>query len=104
MLVDDPKEPIPENYDLNEKDESNSFLSNNYLKKFIDIIRKSEGNEQEISVCNIKERVIHFVKRLNEQIIIFICLCISLCKLNIWTFIYLVITILIIVTKKTMYI
>ena len=103
LLVDEPKLPIPENYDLNEKDESNSFLRNNYLQKFIDIIKKSEGNEQEISICNTTERVIQFVKRLIEQIIIFICLCISLCKLNVWTFIYLLITILIIFTKKTMY-
>lgn len=92
-----------ENYDLNEKDPSNSFLKNNYLKKFIDIIKKSNENEQELSVCNTRERVIQIVKRLIEQIIIFVNLCLALSKLNIWTFIYLAITITMIYIKKTMY-
>ena len=103
LQIDEPKGIILKNYDLNEKDESNSFLKNSYLKKFIDIIKKSNENEQELSVCNIRERVIQFLKRVNEQIIIFICLCLSLSKLNIWTFIYLSITIIIIFRKKTMY-
>ena len=103
LQVDEPKEIILKNYDLNENDESNSFLKNSYLKKFINIIKKSEDNEQELSVCNIKERVIQFLKKVTEQIIVFVCLCLSLSKLNIWTFIYLAITILIIFTKKTMF-
>ena len=103
LQVDEPKEPISENYDLNEKDETNNFLKNNYLKKLISIIKKSNKNEQELSVCNIGERVIQIVKSMIEQIIIFICLCLALSKLNIWTFIYLAITIYIIFTKKTMY-
>ena len=103
LQVDEPMSPILENYDLNEKDPSNNFLKNNYLKKFISIIKKSNENEQELSVCNTRERIIQFVKRLIEQIIMFISLCLALSKLNIWTFIYLSITITMIFTKKTMY-
>ena len=103
LQVDEPNPPVTENYDLNEKDPSNSFLKHRSLKKFLDIIKKWNENEQQLSVCNIGERVIQFVKRLIEQIIIFICLCLSLSKLNIWTFVYLVITIFLIFVKKTMY-
>ena len=46
LQVDEPMPKILENYDLNEKDFSNSFLKNNYLKKFINIIKKSNENEQ----------------------------------------------------------
>ena len=103
LQVDEPKSRIYENYDLNEQDESNSFLKSKYLKKFMDIIKRSNEKEEELSVINIRGRIIQFVKRLIEQIIIFICLCLALSKLNIWTFIYLSITIAIIFTKKTMY-
>ena len=103
LQVDEPMPKILENYDLNEKDFSNSFLKNNYLKKFINIIKKSNENEQELSVCNIRERVIQFVKKLIEQIIMFISLCLALSKLNIWTFAYLSITITMIFSEKTTY-
>ena len=103
LSADDPKENIPECYDLNEKDPSNSFLKNNYLQRFIDMIKKSNENEQQLSACNIKERVIRFIKKLIEELIIFISLCLALSKLSIWTFIYFIVTFYIIFTKKTMF-
>ena len=103
LAVDQPNQNVQECYDLNEREPSNYFLKNNYIMKFIDMIKKSNDNEQQLSVSNIKERVIRFVKKLIEELIIFISLCLALSKLSIWTFIYFAITFFIIFTKKTMF-
>ena len=83
LAVDNPIQNVSECYDLNERDPSNYFLKNTYIQKFIDMIKKSNENEQQLSVCNIKERVISFVKKLIEELIIFISLCLALSKLSI---------------------
>ena len=103
LSEDEPKENPSENYDLNEKDPSNFFLKNNYIQKFIDMIKKSNENEQQLSVSNIKERIIRFIKKLLEEMIIFISICLALNKLSIWTFMHFFVTFFLIFTKKTMF-
>ena len=103
LSEDEPKQCPLELYDLNEIDPSNFFLKNNYIQKFIDMIKKSNDNEQKLSVTNIKERVIRFIKKIIEEIIIFISLCLALNKLSIWTFIYFIVTFILISTKRSMY-
>lgn len=56
------------------------------------MIKKSNENEQQLSVSNIKERIIRFIKKLLEEMIIFISLCLALNKLSIWTFMHFFVT------------
>ena len=103
LAIDSPKQNISECYDLNEKDPNNAFLQNRYIKKFINMMTNSNENEQQLSVYNIKERIIRFIKKFCEELIIFISLCLALSKLSIWTFFYFLVTFFIIFTKKTMF-
>ena len=101
--VDEPKSSTMENFDLNEKDPSNKFLQNKKIKRFINIIKNSNDNEQQLSLSNSKDRIVRFVKKFIEELIIFISLCLALSKLNIYTFVYILVTIILISTKKTMF-
>ena len=90
-------------YDIDENSPENSFLKNSKIKKFIKMIKNSSSNEQKLSLGNSKGKVIIFFKKFIEEVIIFILICISLGKINIWTFIYLLITFYLIASKKTMW-
>ena len=103
LKKDNPKENILECYDLNLHSEINSFLKNSKIQRFIEIIKKSNENEQQLSLSNSKDRIVRFIKKIVEELIIFISLCLALSKLNIYTFIYLLVTFFLIVTKKTMF-
>ena len=100
---DEPKSATSQCFDLNEKDQSNEFLHNIKVQKVIDIIKRSNDNEQQLSLSNSKDRIIRFIKQLIEELIIFISLCIALSKLNIYTFIYFIVSIVLIKTKKSMF-
>ena len=102
LKIDDPKQNILECYDLNDNSQNNNFLKNRKIQKFIDMIKKSTENEQKLSVSNSKDRIIRFIKKLIEELIIFISLCLGLSKLNIYTFVYFFVTFILISTKKTM--
>ena len=103
LTVDKPKENISECYDLNTKDPINNFLKNNKIQTFINMIKRSNENEQQLSVSNSKDRIVRFIKKLIEELIIFISLCLALSKLNIYTFVYFLVTFILIITKKTMF-
>ena len=90
-------------YNLDEDAPENSFLKNSKIKKFIKMIKNSSDNEQKLSLGNSKGKVIVFFKKFFEEVIIFILICISLGKINIWTFIYLLITFFLIASKRTMW-
>ena len=89
-------------YNIDEDAPENSFLKNIKIKKFIKMIKNSSNNEQKLSIGNSKGKIIIFFKKFFEEVIIFLLICISLGKLNIWTFIYLLITFILIATKRTM--
>ena len=89
-------------YNLNEDATENSFLKNIKIKKFIKMIKNSSNNEQKLSIGNSKGKIIVFFKKFFEEIIIFLLICLALGKINIWTFIYLLITFFLIATKRTM--
>ena len=103
LKVDIPNKNISQCYDLNEKDPVNGFLKNSKIQRFINMIKKSIENEQQLSLSNSKDRIIRFIKRIIEELIIFISLCLALSKLNIYTFIYFLVTFILIATKKTMF-
>ena len=91
------------NLDLNENSPGNEFLKNRYIKQFIRIFSLSNSNKQTLSLGNSKDRVMRFLKIFFEEVIIFLLICISLGKLSIWTFVYLIFTFYLISTKKTMW-
>ena len=88
---------------IEEKKFDNSFLKTNIVKKLLNIIKGSKSNKQKLYEANSKEKIICFIKQLFEEIIIFLLLCTALGKLSIWTFIYLLISFYLIISKRTMW-
>ena len=91
------------NLELIENTPGNEFLKNRYIKQFLKIFSSSNNNKQTLSLGNSKDRVMRFLKIFFEEVIIFLLICISLGKLSIWTFVYLIFTFYLISTKKTMW-
>ena len=82
---------------------SQRIIGNRLVQKFLKVFINSNTNQQQLSIGNTKNRLISLFKNLFEETIIFVLLTCSLAKLSIWTFIYLIITVYLIVTKKTMW-
>ena len=82
--------------------EENIFLKNKRVKLFISIFSKANDNQQTLSDTNNETRLIFFVKKIFEEIIIFLLICIALTKLNILAFIYLIYSAYLTKTRKTM--
>jgi hypothetical protein len=106
--VKKPKKKSTQELDVSEKDldenlPGNEFLKNKTIKQFLKVFSLCNDNEQTLSLGNGKDRVMRFVKKIFEELIIFLLICISLGKLSIWTFIYLIFTFILIATKKTMW-
>ena len=80
------------------------FLNNKSVKKFLNLFSEVENNKQRLSDTNNNStKVIWFVKKLFEELIIVLLICIALTKLNILSFIYVIYYIYLTTTKKTMY-
>ena len=92
-----------DNLDLDENSPGNQFLKNRAIKQFLNIFTLCNDNKQTLSLGNSKDRVMRFLKKFFEELIIFLLICISLGKLNIWTFVYLIFTFYLIWSKKSMW-
>ena len=86
----------------NENLEENAFLRNNRIKLFVGIFAKANDNQQTLSDTNNATRLIFFVKKIFEEIIIFLLICIALTKLNVLSYIYLIYSAYLTKTQKTM--
>ena len=84
---------------LKEEDE---ILGKKYIIQFLEAFRKASTKNVSLSSKKNKYKVIRAIKGICEEIIIFLLLCNAITKLNIWSFIYLAISIYFILTKKTM--
>ena len=82
--------------------QENNFLQNNTIKLFINIFSKANDNQQTLSDTNNSTRLIWFLKKIFEEIIIFLLICIAITKLNILSFIYLIYSAYLTGGKKTM--
>ena len=91
------------NLDIDENSPGNEFLKTKTIKRFLNIFTLCNDNKQTLSVSNSKDRIMRFLKKFFEELIIFLLICISLGKLNIWTFVYLILTFYLIATEKTMW-
>ena len=83
--------------------ENNPFLENKVLKKFLTIFLDSNDNKQILSKTNNNStKLIWFLKKVFEEIIIVLLICIALTKLNILSFLYFIYFAYLTITKKTM--
>ena len=82
--------------------EENSFLKNKNIEIFMNVFSKANDNQQTLSDTNNSARLIWFIKKIFEEMIIFLLICIALTKLNILSFIYLIYAAYLTMTRKTM--
>ena len=92
-----------DNLDIDENSPGNEFLKIRAIKDFLNIFTLCNDNKQTLSVGNSKDRIMRFLKKFFEELIIFLLICISLGKLNIWTFVYLIFTFYLIWSEKSMW-
>ena len=73
-----------------------------YLIQFLEAINKgTNSDEVKLSEVNNKDKIIKAVKSIYEEIIIFLLICTAISKLNIWSFIYMIFSLILILTKKS---
>ena len=84
--------------------EKYKFLKMEEIKKFLNLFSEVENNKQRLNDTNNNStKVIWFVKKMFEELIIVLLICVSLTKLNLLSFIYVIYFIYLTMTKKTMY-
>ena len=77
-------------------------LGKRYIIQFLEAFRKASTRNVSLSEKKNKYKIIRGIKEIFEEIIIFLFICNAITKLNIWSFIYLGISIYLISVKKTM--
>ena len=86
------------------KDFDNAFLKEKIVKQFNDIFVKSYDNDQTLSDSNNNStKLIWFLKKIFEELIIVILICIALTKLNLLSLFYFLCFAYLTITKKTMF-
>ena len=73
-----------------------------YIIQFLEAFRKASAKNVSLSEKKNKYKIIKAIKEVFEEIIIFLLLCNAITKLNIWSFIYISISIYLIKVEKTM--
>ena len=73
-----------------------------YIIQFLEAFRKASAKDVSLSEKKNKYKIIKAIKGVFEEIIIFLLLCNAITKLNIWSFIYISISIYLIKVEKTM--
>ena len=70
--------------------------------QFLEAIKKgTNSDEVKLSEVNNKDKIIKAAKSIYEEIIIFLLICTAISKLNIWSFIYMIFSLILILTKKS---
>ena len=83
--------------------EENKFLEDKTVKRFRGIFIKSYDNDQSLSDSNNNStKLIWFLKKIFEELIIVLLICIALTKLNLLSFIYFIFFAYLTITQKTM--
>ena len=97
------EEPLLQfNIDTKDKQEEER-IGSKLIEAFLKIFDKAANSiEVKLSSTNSKYQIIKILKKIFEEIIIFLLICIAISKMNIWSFIYMTISLRLIVTEKTM--
>ena len=88
---------ISKNIKLDDKD---TYLGKRNIIQFLEIFKKASSSDVKLSYTNNKYNVINGVKQVFEEIISFLLICTAISKLNIWSFIYMIFALFLILTKK----
>ena len=87
--------------DINAKE--NEEAGKDIIKKFLKIFENArEKGDVKISSSNNTMKIIISIKKVFEEIMIFFLICTAVAKLNIWSIIYIIYSIYLILTPKTM--
>ena len=84
---------------ISEEDENQG---RQYIIQFIGALKKATYKHITLSSSSKKFRIIKGIKSIVEELIIFLLICTAISKLSIWSFIYLLISINLIINPKTM--
>ena len=77
-------------------------LGKRYIIQFLEAFRKASAKKVSLAEKKNKYKIIKAIKEIFEEIIISLLLCNAITKINIWSFIYIIISIYLISTQKTM--
>ena len=88
---------ISKNIKLDDKD---SYLGKRNIIQFLEIFKKASSSDVKLSETNNKYNIINGIKQVFEEIISFLLICTAISKLNIWSFIYMIFALFLILTKK----
>ena len=83
---------------ISEKDKK---VGKRYIIQFLEAFKKASISDVKLSEVNNKYKIINGIKQIYEEIIIFLLICTAISKLNIWSFIYMIFSIFLILTKKS---
>lgn len=77
-------------------------IGRRYIVQFLEAFKKAAISDVKLSEANNKYKIIKGIKQVFEEIIIFLLICTAISKLNIWSFIYMIFSLFLILTKKSM--
>jgi hypothetical protein len=89
------------NIDTKDKQEDER-IGSKLIEDFLKIFEKASSRDVKLSSKNRKYQIIKVLKKIFEEIIIFLLICISISKMNIWSFIYMAISLRLIIAEKSM--
>ena len=99
----DKKSKIKFKIDTKNKDED-TRIGEKLIKDFLHIFENTKKfNDVKLSDSNNKLEIEQVVKKVFEELIIFLLICASISKMDVWSFVYIIISLILITTKKAMF-
>ena len=83
-------------------DEEERRIGEKLIESFLSIFARATETDVQLSNSNKKYRMIQILKKIFEEIIIFLLICTAISKLNIWSFVYMILALYLIVTERSM--
>ena len=87
------------NLNINDEEEKRGKY---YIIKFLESFRKAGTNEVSLKSSQNKYNIEKFVKKIFEEVIILLMICTSIAKINVWSFVYILISINLIISANNM--
>ena len=81
--------------------EKEKYIGKKSIMQFLEIFQKASSSDVKLSESHNKYKIIKGFKQIYEEIIIYLLICTAIVKLNIWSFIYMLFSLFLILTKKS---
>ena len=81
--------------------EKEKYIGKKSIMQFLEIFQKASSSDVKLSESHNKYKIIKVFKQIYEEIIIYLLICTAIMKLNIWSFIYMLFSLFLILTKKS---